>query len=179
MATVPVRFTDSAYMGTPVVVLVINSFGEVLNFDTQAFGSRVAESEAPLTELSDLGLEGMHVADVTIPDGATDLVYRVEEAGDDTHAPIATGALTLLQGHISNLADILDVVIPGSGLDGRPDITIGRAQLELLSFGKGMFRIDKASRTATRHLAGTNEVLRSFRVIDDETQAALVPPDVT
>lgn len=171
-----IRMTDSAHIGDSLIVLVIDTDGNVLNTGTQVFGDRTDGTETPMTELAP-DLPGMFVADVTVPESATDLLYRVEVAGDSSHLPVATGSLVTLDGRVDNMGDFLDVVIPGSGVDGQPDITVRRYFLEELSFGKGWESIDKATREHKHRLIGTNEVIRVRRVVDDETQAALVPPD--
>lgn len=173
-----VRFVDSASAGKKYVMLVLNEQNEVWNFSTESFGSRAAESEFDLTEQTpDFPCE--HIAWVDIPDSAGDLTFRIEEKGDASRIPLVEGGLPTLEGHITNFVDILDVPVPGSGVDGQPDITLGRLQLELLSFGKGWWEIDKATQTLRLHLIGSNQVIRELRVVDNAELAALIPPDAT
>lgn len=170
-----IRVTDPAHVGDSLVVLVVNADGEILNTGTQEFGAREDGTLTPMTELAP-DLPGMFVADVVVPNVA-DLLYRIEVAADPDQLPVSTGSLATLEGRVSNLDDILAIVIPGSGVDGSPDITIGRYLLEELSFGKGWVSVNKATREHVVRLIGTNEVIRTRRVVDDEAQAALVPPD--
>lgn len=175
MTTERLAWTDEATIGRQLVVLAINEQGQTLNPTLQTFGARTDECEILMTELS--SYPGTHLVDVPLPDDVTDIMFRIEELDDPDHKPLGAPSRPSISGVVSNLADLLDVVVPHTAVDGGPDVTVGRLFLELLSVAKGMWRIDRVARTKTLHLLGTNEVLRTFQVVRNQTESARKPPD--
>lgn len=175
MSTETVVWTDEATIGRQLVILVINDSGQTLNPGTQTFGARTSGCEISMTERPDY--PGTHFCSVPLPDDAGPVFYRVEEQGDTEHVPIGSAARPVVDGVVSNLGDILGLIVPSTGTDGGGDVSVGRLLLELLSVAKGMWLVDKATGRFTLHLLGTNEVLRTFRRVDNAQESARKPPD--
>lgn len=181
-------FTDSVQAGESLVALLLDEQNRAWNATMGIYAAmpRTSDMEVPLMEMSEL--PGTFRPTGTLPtlaSGATILV-RVEHAGDSDRIPITSKSFASNDLLVSiEWGDILDLIVRGSGVDGRADDTLGRVILEHRSFEIGG-RLAARGRDARGRrtlrggptLTGTNEQIRRLvLMLADPLVSSVMPPD--
>lgn len=190
-------YTDPAAEGMDLVALILNDALAAWNRPTTDFRAlpRQSTMEIALEPVSG-SLPGSFVPSAgAMPDmvPGSGFIVRVEEAGDSTHTPLAAVSLDSLERLVDiDYDDILDLLIPGSGVDGYGDDTWREVFLQMLSTGFGGLMSGKGERAVLRtakprarrrldlllSMAGTNTAIRRLLVAHAHPTAAFqMPPD--
>lgn len=181
-------YSDAAMAGESLVAILLDGENRAWDAAAGAYAAmpRTSGMDVPLAEVD--GLPGTFRPTGSLPTIGADqtILVRVEQASDHDHIPIAAKSFASRDVLVRiTWDDILDLIVPGSGVDGRADDSLLRVILELQSFGLGGRPVTRSRDARGRRvlhggplLANTNEqIRRMIMVLADPLVAATMPPD--